>query len=222
MKKKCPQCNLVNQAVAARCLRCESALVEVVGRDRPARRSFLRAKLWRRAVGCVAVTALTLLAFYLSLVLTAKSLEYEERRTLEKSILVLEEKGFADDIFLLRYLAVYRGNDNWLNASTRLENAYAATNFPFEVMTIYPDFFLYPKDDLERAAILLHEAQHLKGADEKTAYEYVWKNRRRLGWTRAAYGSSTVWRGVRKQTRDLAPELFTCAANEFGDCTESN
>jgi hypothetical protein len=87
-------------------------------------------------------------------------------------------------------------------------------------MTIYPDFFTYPVDETERAAILLHEAQHLKGADEKEAYEFVWKNRKRLGWTKEIYGNSVIWLNVRKQTREVAPELFVCPANEYADCTE--
>jgi hypothetical protein len=47
--------------------------------------------------------------------------------------------------------------------------AYAATNFPFGVITIYPTFFKYPVDDIERATILLHESYHLFGDDEKFA-----------------------------------------------------
>lgn len=121
---------------------------------------------------------------------------------------------------MLDYLTSYRADDNWLNASVDKENAYAATNFPFEVMTIYPDFFNYPVDDTERAAILLHEAQHLKGADEKEAYEFVWKNRKKLGWTKEKYGSSIIYQNVRRQTREYAPQLFVCNLNEYADCTE--
>ena len=84
---------------------------------------------------------------------------------------VLKEKGFTDEAFLLEHVAVFRGNDNWLNASVEKESAYAATNFPFEIVTIYPDFFKYPKDDIERAAILLHESKHLEGKDEKVTTE---------------------------------------------------
>ena len=57
-------------------------------------------------------------------------------------------------------------------------------------MTIYPDFFQFPADDTERAAILFHEAKHLEGKDEKEAYEFVWKNRKKLGWTKEKYGNS--------------------------------
>jgi len=159
-----------------------------------------------------------LFGFYMTLLVSAKRLDYEEKKAVERAILILEDKGFSEEVFLLRYLTAYRATDNWLNASTREENAYAATNFPFEIMTIYPDFFQYPKDDLERAAILLHEARHLKGADEKEAYEYVWKNRERLGWTRENYAGSVVWRNVRRQTQEIVPELFTCGKNEFSDC----
>ncbi len=154
------------------------------------------------------------------MLLTAAKLKYEEKQQIWAAVKVLEEKGFDRETFLLKYLTSFRANDNWLNASTRLENAYAATNFPFEIMTVYPDFFTYALDDTERAAILLHEAQHLKGADEKEAYEFVWRNRRKLGWTGEKYGNSVVWRNVRRQTQEFAPNLFACDQNVAADCTE--
>lgn len=221
MKKKCPNCNLINYATAENCLRCRHALVGTlsVEASEPRRKSLARTILKRAAV-CVFATLFTVFGFYLSLIGSAKRLEYDQKKTIEHSILILEDKGFGREVFLLRYLTAYRGTDNWLNASTREENAYAATNFPFEIMTVYADFFNFPKDDTERAAILLHEAQHLKGADEKEAYAFVWKNRKQLGWTKENYGGSVVWRNVRKQTREIAPELFVCETNEFADCTE--
>lgn len=88
-------------------------------------------------------------------------------------------------------------------------------------MTVYPDFFTYPVDDTERAALFLHEAQHLKGADEKEAYKFVWENRIKLGWTREKYGSTAIFTDVEKQTKEIVPELFICQANDSGDCTES-
>jgi hypothetical protein len=222
MKKKCPNCKLVNFAAAENCLRCQYELVEVSTFDAPEQpKPFFRSKLFIRAVSFLTTILLALFGFYMTLIVSAKRLGYEEKKTVERSISILESKGFSKEVFLLSYLTAYRGTDNWLNASTREENAYAATNFPFEIMTVYPDFFLYPKDDTERAAILLHEAQHLKGADEKEAYEFVWKHRKQLGWTIENYGGSVVWRNVRSQTREIAPELFTCPLNEFADCTES-
>jgi hypothetical protein len=224
MKKKCPNCQLVNFEAAENCLRCRHDLVEVstAGGASPARKSIFRSKLFVRAAGLLAAIFIALFGFYMSLSVSAKKLAYEEKKKVEDAVLILEDKGFGRDVFLLRYVTAYRATDNWLNASVEKENAYAATNFPFEIMTIYPDFFQYPQDDTERAAILLHEAQHLKGADEKQAYEYVWKNRRQLGWTSENYSGSVIWLNVRRQTREVAPELFTCQGNEYEDCTETN
>lgn len=221
MKKKCPNCKLVNFATAENCLRCQFNLVEVTTFEpSEKRKSFFRSKIFIRAGGVIVSVLIAVFGFYLTLLVSAKRLGYEEKKTVENAILVLEDKGFSREVFLLRYVTAYRATDNWLNASTREENAYAATNFPFEIMTVYPDFFTFPKDDVERAAILLHEAQHLKGADEREAYMFVWKNRKQLGWTKETHGNSIVWRNVRKQTREIAPELFVCPANEFADCTE--
>ncbi len=217
MKKRCPNCRLINFPHAPICARCRFDFIEVSG---TAETVSLKSKILRRAVICAVVCLCTLLAFYLSMIFTSASLSGKERAQIEKSIQVLDEKGFSNEVFLLRRLTAFRGNDNWLNASTRLEDAYAATNFPFEIMTIYPEFFSETTDETERAAILLHEAQHLKGADERAAYEFVWRNRRRLGWTSGAYQNSLVWRSVRKQTKEYAPNLFVCAWTEYDDCTE--
>lgn len=221
MKKKCPNCKLINYATAENCLRCQLNLIEVSAFDTPVRqkKSFGKTILKRAAV-CLFAILFTIFGFYLSLIGSAKPLEYDQKKTIERGIAVLDEKGFDGEVFLLRYLTAYRGTDNWLNSSIEKENAYAATNFPFEIMTVYADFFTYPNDDTEHAAILLHEAQHLKGADEKEAYIYVWKNRKKLGWTKEKYGNSVIWRNVRKQTKEIAPELFVCSVNEFDDCTE--
>ena len=221
MKKKCPNCKLVNFATAENCLRCQYNLVEISTFDVPQTlKARFKSKIAVRAGVVIISVFIALFGFYMTLIVSAKRLEYEEKKAVERGILILEDKGFSKEVFLLRYLTAYRGTDNWLNASTREENAYAATNFPFEIMTVYPDFYTYPKDDVERAAILLHEAQHLKGADEKEAYAFVWKNRKQLGWTKENYGGSIVWRSVRRQTREIAPELFVCEVKEFADCTE--
>lgn len=221
MKKKCPGCQLVNFEDAANCLRCGNDLTEVVaGVPDAARKSFFKSSFFIRAGSVLTAVLIALLGFYVTLLVSAKRLTYDEQKSVERSIQILADKGFERDVFVLRYITAYRGTDNWLNASTREENAYAATNFPFEIMTVYQDFFTIPLDDTERAAILLHEAQHLKGADEKEAYEFVWKNRKRIGWTKEAYANSIVWRNVRRQTREIAPHLFVCEINDFADCTE--
>ncbi len=220
MKKRCPKCQMVNFSHSKECVRCRSCLIEVSTFEDGAKKSGSKSMILQRAIICVAVIFLTLLGFYLSLLYTSKSLSYDEKQIVQKAITVLDEKGFSREVFLLNHLTSFRGNDNWLNASTKFENAYAATNFPIEIMTIYPEFFTDTLDDTERAAILLHEAQHLKGADEKEAYQFVWQNRKILGWTKETYDRSVVWTNVRVQTKEFAPNLFVCNWNETGDCTE--
>lgn len=221
MTKQCPQCHLNNPKNARSCVKCRFVLREVasLNTSKNGQNSVL-AMILRRAVICVAVIIFTVLGFYLSLVFSAKPLISEQQESVNRAIKILEDKGFSDEFFYLKYLTVYRGNDNWLNASVIKESAYAATNYPFEIMTVYPDFFTYTKDDTERAAILLHEAKHLQGFDEKVAYEFVWKNKKQLGWTKENYRDSIIWKEIRKQTQEYSPNLFICDFNEFNDCTE--
>lgn len=180
---------------------------------------FLKSGFAKRTGVFIFACGFSLAGFYASLALSARPITNENESTVEAAVQVLADKGFTREVRVLRYLTMFRSTDNWLNASIEKENAYAATNFPFEIMTLYPDFFTIPLDDTERAAILLHEAQHLQGKDEKEAYEFVWKNRKRLGWTIEKYAGSTVWQNVRRQTREYSPGLFVCDFNEFGDCT---
>lgn len=218
MKKRCPNCRLINFPHAPECARCRFDLIEVASVAE--NKIFQSSKIFRRAVVCAAVCAAAVFGFYLSMIFTSESLGDGEKAQIFSAVKVLDEKGFSGEVFILNHLTSYRANDNWLNASTKFENAYAATNFPFEIMTVYPDFFNYTSDDTERAAILLHEAQHLKGADEKEAYEFVWRSRKQLGWTKEKYGGSPVWNSVRQQTKEFAPNLFVCPWTEYGDCTE--
>lgn len=136
------------------------------------------------------------------------------------AIELLEAKGFTDEVFLLRNVAAFRSNDNWLNASVEKENAYAATNFPFGIVTLYPDFFEQNSNNVERAAILLHEAKHIQGHDEKAAYEFVWKNRKKLGWDGVEFSRTEMWQNVRRQTAEYSPSLFICELNIANDCTD--
>ncbi len=218
MHKKCRDCQLVNFSGAVKCSRCGSVL-ELIP-DRSAIVEDPGNTFRRRASVCVLVCIVLLAGFYLSLIGSARSLSWEQEQTVRNAIAVLRDKGFSDEVLLLDNFAVFRGTDNWLNASVAKENAYAATNFPFEIITLYPDYFTYPVDDTERAAILLHEAKHLAGKDEHDAYEFVWKHRKQLGWTADKYGGSPVWQNIRQQTRDNVPLLFVCNANNFGDCTQ--
>ncbi len=211
---------MVNFSHSKECVRCRSCLIEVSTLSENEKKLNQPSKFFQRAIVCVVVIFITLFSFYFSLIFTSQPLSGDEQQTVSKAIEILDQKGFSDEVFLLGHLTNFRGNDNWLNASTKFEEAYAATNFPVEIMTIYPEFFTDTLDDTERAAILLHEAQHLKGADEKEAYQFVWQNRQKLGWTKENYGDSLVWRNVRVQTKEFAPNLFVCDWNKSGDCTE--
>lgn len=220
MNKKCPQCGLINFGTAENCIRCRANLSSIkISKDGEGI-SARKPKLLKRLGVLIFAVIFAISGFYLSLIFSAEKLSYEQKQIVQNSILTLAGKGFSDEVFLLNHLTAFRKTDNWLNASVEKENAYAATNFPFEIMTLYPDFFSYPVDDTERAAILLHEAQHLKGADEKEAYKFLWENRKKLGWTKVKYANSVIWRNVRKQTKEHLPEMFMCDVNEYGDCTE--
>lgn len=180
-----------------------------------------RQSLIHRLLILFAVSMGALGIFYSSLVFTASPLNPEAKERVQSAISLIEKRGFINEAYLLRDLATFRGSDNWLNSTIAKENAYAATNYPFAIITLYPDFFTYPENDTERAAILLHEARHLKGYGEEDAYEFVWRNRKYLDWTEENYGDSVVWLNIRKQTREYAPNLFICEFNAGGDCTNT-
>ena len=141
--------------------------------------------------------------------------------TVNRAIDLLESKGFESEVFLLRNVTTFRSSDNWLNQAAASENAYAATNYPFAIITIYPDFYTKTVDDTERAMVLLHEAQHLKNKSEAEAYGYVWSERQRLGWTTLTHGTTPTFITVELQTRENAPDLFTCQSRAWNDCTET-
>ena len=164
---------------------------------------------------------LALAAFHLSLVSSALPPSPEDRVVVDRAIDILDAKGFRTEALLLRHGAIFRETDNWLNAVARKETAFAATNFPFGIVTLYRDFYSRATDDTERAVILLHEAQHLMGKDEAAAYEYVWRHRRALGWTQLAYGTTPAFVTIEQQTRENAPALFDCPSNLWSDCTET-
>jgi hypothetical protein len=99
-------------------------------------------------------------------------------------------------------------------------DAYAATNFPFEVVTLYPEFFGAAVDDTERGAILLHESYHLLGSGEAAALEGVWRDKKQLGWTADKYSQTRVWKNTQEATAALVPGLFQCGADAQSDCTQ--
>ena len=220
IRNKCAHCGLVNAASDSVCRRCGEELDSeqvVVGAtdEAPSKKSrgFLKRIVW-----IIGATTIILVIFYLSLLFTSNGLQPAQRDQVQRSIAILEQKGFGSEVFVLKHLASFRRSDNWLNAYVGHRDAYAATNFPFEVVTLYDDFFTLPIDDMERAAVLLHEARHLLGDDEEEALELTWKHKRQLGWTEDKYGQTRVWDATEDLTRPRFGYMFSCGADGQTDC----
>ena len=237
---KCAGCGLVNFAAAAECKRCGAAL-GVLDEVSSAPRAFeprpestsasfddfeefekVKPKrgLLTRVAWILTATCAVIVSWHGSLLLTSEAATMNQRLQVRGAVEVIEKGGFTREAFLLRRLTCFRTTDNWWNRWLGHAEAYAATNFPFEIVTLYPEFFNYPADDTERAVILLHEARHLAGDDEREAFAYVWRDKARLGWTRDKYAHTRVWKNVNEFTRRYAPELFTCGKDGKQDCVE--
>ncbi len=224
-RSKCPQCGLVNPSGEV-CRRCGTALTEesddaselpaapIESSEAPVRK---RRHVFR--IGWILGTTLILLfAAYMSLLLTSDDLNLDQRHTVRDATAILAQKGFTRQAFVLQHLVQFRGTDNWWNNYLGHHPAYAATNFPFEVLTLYPDFFDKTVDDTERAAILLHESYHLFGSGEDAALEGAWLNKARLSWTAEKYGQTKVWINTRDLTSSAVPKLFSCGDDGRSDC----
>lgn len=220
MNKQCPSCGLINFSAATVCARCGADVREVAAESSARREVTRRRKYLRRLMYTPLLIVALLLAFYISLRVTAEPLTAAQQATVDRATTLLEQQGFASEVFMLRRFTTLRATDNWFNRYLGHADAYAATNFPFQVLTLYPDFFDATQDDTERAIVLLHEAQHLYGATEEKAYEYVWRRRRVLAWTQEKYGGTKVWHNVAEATRQYAPRVFLCGLEQNQDCTE--
>ena len=168
----------------------------------------------------IGTTGTIVVLAFLSLLVTSDGLSFDQHRMVNDAIAVVEKGGFDRDTTVLRHVVFFRSSENWWNRYVGHENAYAATNFPFAVVTLYPAFFKVPVDATERASILLHESQHVFGVDEATALQRVWLGKGRLGWTAQNYSRTRVWRNTREWTKDAAPVLFRCGADQQSDCVE--
>jgi len=218
---KCERCGLLNWAEAEACKRCGATLGgEATGIGGRSGESSGGRSIIRSAAAVLGAVLFILLIWYVSLLATSEPLTIEQKQTVDRAIDALEQKGFEKNGFILRHLVNYRATDNWWNRWVGHSDAYAATNFPFEVVTLYPDFFRFPVDDVERAAILLHESYHLMGQGEPKAFAGVWQNKKKLGWTEDIYGKTRVWKNVSELTRHYAPQFFRCGPDNQSDCTE--
>jgi len=150
--------------------------------------------------------------------MSSDGLQPDQREKVQSAIAVLQQQGFSREAFILKRLTAFRSTDNWWNRYIGHRDAYAATNFPFEVVTLYPEFFSVPVDDKERAAVLLHESCHLMGSGEEAALGYAWRNKRQLGWTLDGYKQTRLWDATEKLTRASFPYMFQCGSDGQSDC----
>ena len=225
---KCTACGLVNFSTSEVCRRCEAPLADEASMS-PALQSDVPPELHsseggrsfgRWLVWIASVTITILASAYASLILTSEGLTSDERQTVKNAIVVLERAGFTSDASALSRLATFRRTDNWWNRYVGHQTAFAATNYPFAVVTLYPAFFRFPVDDIERASILLHEASHLFGGREEEALQRVWESKQRLGWTEARYSGTRVWKNTREWTKGAIPAFFSCGPDNQSDCFE--
>ena len=222
--RKCASCGLVNASSDESCRRCGGPLTDdepgvrqskaAPIDDKPDRkRSFLKRLIW-----VLSATLVILVIWYASLLLSSDGLKPDQMEKVRAAISQLEQRGFKREAFILKHLAVFRSTDNWWNSYVGHRDAYAATNFPFEVVTLYPEFFEIPIDDVERAAVLLHEAAHLMGSGEEAALDSSWREKRRLGWTADKYRQTRVWNATEHLTRSQFPFMFQCGPDGQSDC----
>jgi hypothetical protein len=223
-RQKCASCGLVNTRSDESCRRCGSPLtdkdpaeqqpdLEAAEETSPQKRGFLKRLTW-----IVGATLIILLICYTSLLISSDGLQPDQREEVQKAIAVLDQHGFNREVFILRHLTVFRGTDNWWNRYVGHRDAYAATNFPFEVVTLYPEFFTVPVDDNERAAVLLHESCHLMGSGEEAALGATWRNKRQLGWTLDRYRQTRLWNATEQLTKAQFPYMFKCGPDGESDC----
>jgi hypothetical protein len=191
----------------------EHQVPESADNPTPQKRGLLKRVTW-----ILGATLIALLACYLSMLITSNGLQPDQREKVQRAIAVLEQHGFNREVFILKHLTVFRSTDNWWNRYLGHRDAYAATNFPFEVVTLYPEFFSVPVDDNESAAILLHESCHLMGSGEEAALGDTWRNKRRLGWTAERYKQTRLWNATEPLTRAQFPYMFKCGPDGQSDC----
>lgn len=217
----CARCGLVNFAVDRNCRRCGATLLpgssidEVSPVQVEKGRGFGRKLLW-----VFGMTLTLLFVAFMSLLVSSRGLDYDERQRVAKAIAVIEQADFSKEAFVFRNLVTYRGTDSWWNQYVGHQSAWAATNFPFEVVTLYPPFFKFAVDDTERAAILLHESYHLFGAGEEAALQGAWLEKGRLGWTAYEYSQTRAWKNTREWTAGSVPALFKCGMDGQSDCVQ--
>ena len=219
---KCLRCRLSYPSVEERCPSCGS--LQIAMSNNPNTHSGEAAKFTpARVLTRIFLLSLFLLvACYASFLKTSDRLSIDQRYMVERAIDKLQQSGFSQEAFLLNNITSFRTSDHWWNRHVGHGKAYASTNFPFEIMTLYPEFFNATEDDTERAVILLHECYHLRGYGEDNAYTEVWKRKDSLGYSADKYSMTRVWSNMRENTQTKTPNLFICGESGTEDCTAKN
>ena len=213
--RKCGNCGLVNFAENHSCRRCGTALGVIVDEESPAP----SVGLGRRILWIFGVTAFLIFCWSRSLLLTSDPIDPAQREMVLEAVGSLGAAGFSGEVVMLRHLANFRATDELVELYVGHRDAYAATNFPLGLVTLYPKFFTVPVDDTERAAILLHEAQHLRGAaKKKRSPRPVGETSAGIGWTADRYSTTVVWKNTREWTAAEVPVLFSCGTDRHSDC----
>ena len=221
---KCAKCGLVNTGSDELCRRCGTSLdrdetAEAGAPTAPLTRVSARKRgFLKRVTWILGATSIVLLILYVSLLISADGLQPDQREKVQNAIAILTQQGFTREAFILKHLTVFRGTDNWWNTYIGHREAYAATNFPFEIVTLYPEFFDLPVDDRERAAVLLHESRHLMGDGEDAALDFTWRNKQQLGWTADKYKQTRLWNATEPLTKARFPFMFQCGLDGKSDC----
>jgi hypothetical protein len=203
--RKCLNCSTYNDNVGSNCPRCNFPFSGKKKYETAASITSPLNGIFKR-IAVMSVLAVVLL--YWSLSFTSDPITSEQQVMVDKAIAILDDKGFYGKAFLLRRVTRFRSTDNWINLKAEHPVAFAATNFPFAYVTLYPDFFSKTTDDTERAVVLLHEAYHLMGKGEKIAFGETWKEKETIGYTEGKYHGSKVWNNMVEYTKLYADEVF--------------
>jgi RHS repeat-associated protein len=142
------------------------------------------------------------LAFYASLRLTSQSISDAQRASVSRPIGLISQKGYWFEASLLKGTS-FRSTPNWLTKIAQEDEAYAATNRLFFIVTLYEDY--YELSELERAAVLMHESYHLMGYGEEGAYSNVWLVKEDFGYDPT--NISSFWKDVMEIMKGLGLSL---------------
>jgi hypothetical protein len=223
-RRKCGNCGLVNAGHDEHCRRCGALLTEAESPEwqttatESAGEPTAKRSIWRRVIWIICATLMVLIVWYLTLLLSSDALQPDQYLKVDVAIGLIEQSGFTREGFVLRHATMFRSTDNWWNRWLGHHDAYAATNFPFEIVTLYPQFFNDTADDRERASVLLHEARHLLGDGEEAALRTTWMTKQRLGWTAERYRQTKVWDATERLTKAQFPYMFQCGLDGKSDC----